>query len=231
MSARKSTEVDDPSIHRLEGSSDTTGGLIFKKPKIDGADKPQTSQLGLDKLAQAKREEKRELERNYRHGRTEETPTGGVSDSVRKSIAKWVSPYTVSFSTNKQLGFSLWPIGLGGLRRRNGERYYGIIVTCWKSSKTTDEGSEQKRENRIDETANDVMIAAAETGIGETETATATEAVLTAIGLTDSEVDRERLCSRYAFYVNIIVDQDPSARFMQTIALFHKQDSFSFLFV
>lgn len=79
---------DDPSVHRLEGSNDTTGGLIFKKPKPVSADKPQTSHLGLDKLAKVKREEKRELERRYRHDRGDETPTGGVSDSVRKSIAK-----------------------------------------------------------------------------------------------------------------------------------------------
>ena len=80
----------------------------------------------------------------------------------------------------------------------HGERYYGIIVTCWKNSKTTDEGSEQKREKRNDETVNDVMSAAAETETEIEIDETATEVALTAIGLTDSEVDHERLCSRYA---------------------------------
>ena len=51
----------DPSLHRLEGSSEgEVGGLVIMKKGPSGDDKhvfkrPMTSLLGLDKLAEAKR--------------------------------------------------------------------------------------------------------------------------------------------------------------------------------
>ncbi|XP_070574858.1 pre-mRNA-splicing factor ATP-dependent RNA helicase PRP16-like [Ptychodera flava] len=58
---------DDPSIHRLEGSSSQVGGLIIKKKPKDKSDKPvfknpneipRASLLGLDVLAARKRKER-----------------------------------------------------------------------------------------------------------------------------------------------------------------------------
>lgn len=47
---------DDPSLHRLEGSTSVTGGLIIKKKsqaehEFKRPDIPRKSLLGLDKLA------------------------------------------------------------------------------------------------------------------------------------------------------------------------------------
>lgn len=90
---------DDPSLHRLEGVFETEGGLVIKK-KVktepeDGTPKMTSrgSQLGLDKLAEEKREErakkeKEEKERRHYRSHEQDTPGSGISDSVRKSIVK-----------------------------------------------------------------------------------------------------------------------------------------------
>ncbi|KRY50191.1 putative pre-mRNA-splicing factor ATP-dependent RNA helicase mog-1 [Trichinella britovi] len=92
---------DDRSLHRLEGSKQTGGGLVIKKRKEDNKSlDPKVSLLGLDKLAEAKRAERRkEVEerekvrrimdkRHYRS--TDEDLGSGVTDSVRGRISNWV---------------------------------------------------------------------------------------------------------------------------------------------
>ncbi|CAD7090916.1 unnamed protein product [Hermetia illucens] len=55
---------EDPSIHRLEGSSSTSGGLVVKKDKNDSTFKvPKPSLLGLDKLAAQRRKEREDAKR------------------------------------------------------------------------------------------------------------------------------------------------------------------------
>lgn len=48
-------ECDDDGVYRLEGSQQEKGGLVIKKKPVAGANfqfkVPQTSLLGLDKLA------------------------------------------------------------------------------------------------------------------------------------------------------------------------------------
>lgn len=57
-------DVDDPSIHRLEASAPTTGGLVIKKTGDTAAFKvPKPSLLGLDTLAAQKRRERDEAQR------------------------------------------------------------------------------------------------------------------------------------------------------------------------
>ncbi|XP_076809587.1 pre-mRNA-splicing factor ATP-dependent RNA helicase PRP16-like isoform X1 [Clavelina lepadiformis] len=101
---------EDHSLHRLEGidAEKVVGGLIIKKKKAveDGPvfKKPEASLLGLDKLAEFKRKQEKELndsrksrdertltekskhERHYRPARFETpTYTGGVSEAFRDS--------------------------------------------------------------------------------------------------------------------------------------------------
>lgn len=92
---------DDPTIHRLEGTTahDVRGGLYVKK-KDGGRSGSATparmpSALGLDKLADQMRKDKEKVdreERNRRYRRTDdndsETPSRSVSDSVRANIAE-----------------------------------------------------------------------------------------------------------------------------------------------
>ncbi|XP_014681833.1 PREDICTED: pre-mRNA-splicing factor ATP-dependent RNA helicase PRP16-like [Priapulus caudatus] len=59
--------LDEPSIHRLEGTQNQVGGLILKKPKntehtheFKAPNLPQKSLFGLDKLAAAKRKQQQE---------------------------------------------------------------------------------------------------------------------------------------------------------------------------
>lgn len=55
---------DDGSVHRLEGSAPSTGGLVVKKKDADGVFKvPKPSLLGLDRLAAEKRKERDEQKR------------------------------------------------------------------------------------------------------------------------------------------------------------------------
>ncbi|KRZ44382.1 putative pre-mRNA-splicing factor ATP-dependent RNA helicase mog-1, partial [Trichinella pseudospiralis] len=101
----KAVNVDeDRSLHRLEGSEQIGGGLVIKKRKDDvkSSDSgvvPKASLLGLDKLAEAKRAERKELEerekvrkimdkRQYRS--TDEDIGSGVTDSVRGRILNLV---------------------------------------------------------------------------------------------------------------------------------------------
>ncbi|CAA82662.1 putative pre-mRNA-splicing factor ATP-dependent RNA helicase mog-1 [Caenorhabditis elegans] len=69
---------------RLEGTSDTFGGLVIKKKKVEGDSKPTEpsgkSLLGLDRLASTKREHARK--------RLEDDDDRGVTESVRKGIEK-----------------------------------------------------------------------------------------------------------------------------------------------
>lgn len=53
---------EDDGLHRLEGSTSSSGGLVIKKKSNDSAFKvPKPSLLGLDKLAAAKREQQKRL--------------------------------------------------------------------------------------------------------------------------------------------------------------------------
>lgn len=59
-----SDSMDDPSIHCLEASAPTTGGLVIKKDSKSGVFKiPKPSLLGLDTLAATKRREREEAKR------------------------------------------------------------------------------------------------------------------------------------------------------------------------
>uniref|UniRef100_A0A8R1IKP9 Uncharacterized protein n=1 Tax=Caenorhabditis japonica TaxID=281687 RepID=A0A8R1IKP9_CAEJA len=70
---------------RLEGTNDTFGGLVIKKKKVDGDEKPEPSGkslLGLDKLASTKREHAR------KRLAEDEDNDRGVTESVRRGIEK-----------------------------------------------------------------------------------------------------------------------------------------------
>lgn len=117
--------ADDDGVHRLEGSSNQVGGLVVKK-KTPTFKIPQTSHLGLDKLAAAKRREKEEAlrkmsfsmeddveeeassskskplkqERKFRASH-EETPTytGGITEEARARLME-----RLNSSKNKEKG-------------------------------------------------------------------------------------------------------------------------------
>lgn len=56
--------TDDPSVHRLEASAPTTGGLVIKNKSSSGTFKvSKPSLLGLDRLAVQKRKERDDAER------------------------------------------------------------------------------------------------------------------------------------------------------------------------
>jgi len=87
-------EEEDLGLNRLPGTSTATkGGLIvFKKPTA--ARPSKRSVLGLDDLAERRRNEKGdEEERHYRAtNQTEETPTGQtLSDSIRANVQRYVN--------------------------------------------------------------------------------------------------------------------------------------------
>ncbi|XP_043462305.1 pre-mRNA-splicing factor ATP-dependent RNA helicase PRP16 [Leptopilina heterotoma] len=78
-------EDSSEDVYRLEGSQNETGGLIIRKKASDHTfKKPQTSALGLDKLAEKIRSEK---EKKYRAPQ-EETPTytAGVNREARERL-------------------------------------------------------------------------------------------------------------------------------------------------
>lgn len=54
---------DDPSVHRLEASAPTTGGLVIKSKTSTTFKVPMPSLLGLDRLAAQKRKEREETKR------------------------------------------------------------------------------------------------------------------------------------------------------------------------
>lgn len=58
---------EDASVHRLQASAPTTGGLVIRKKETSASDSifkvPQTSLLGLDRLAAAKRQEREKQQR------------------------------------------------------------------------------------------------------------------------------------------------------------------------
>lgn len=90
---------EDSNLYRLEGSDNKPGGLIIRKKASDHTfKKPQSSVLGLDKLAERKRRENSQeptesrskldtKERKYR-SYEEETPThtGGVNFEAQKRL-------------------------------------------------------------------------------------------------------------------------------------------------
>lgn len=90
---------EDSNLYRLEGSDNKPGGLIIRKKVSDHTfKKPQSSILGLDKLAERKRRENSQeptesksrldtKERKYR-SHEEETPThtGGVNSEAQKRL-------------------------------------------------------------------------------------------------------------------------------------------------
>lgn len=84
---------DDPSLHRLEGtSSNERGGLVLLKPKSETFTKPKPSLLGLDKLAAARRKEQEEANRKISFQNNDEddepsTPRGD-SDLFKKPELK-----------------------------------------------------------------------------------------------------------------------------------------------
>lgn len=85
---------DDDGIHRLEGISDQKGGLIVKK-KQPTFKVPQPSLLGLDKLAEAKRRERKELERKMSFavdGDDDNNDSLESSKQPRKDERKFRSP-------------------------------------------------------------------------------------------------------------------------------------------
>lgn len=58
------SEEDDSSVHRLEASAPSTGGLVVKKKDSDSTFKiPKPSLLGLDRLAAQKRKEREDQKR------------------------------------------------------------------------------------------------------------------------------------------------------------------------
>lgn len=117
--------MEEDNIHRLEGTSNEKGGLIVKKkPSVFKI--PQTSLLGLDRLAAAKRKEKEEAARKmsfsiddedgnddenssvHNEGKNRkfrtpniETPTytGGISEIARERLLK-----RLSSNKNKEKG-------------------------------------------------------------------------------------------------------------------------------
>lgn len=87
-------ETED-GVHRLEGLSDQKGGLIVKK-KVPTFKVPQPSLLGLDKLAEQKRRDKKDAERKMSfsmdmYDGNEETSTSSQISTVDKR--KYRSPH------------------------------------------------------------------------------------------------------------------------------------------
>lgn len=81
---------DDDGVHRLEGISDQKGGLIVKK-KPPTFKVPQTSLLGLDKLAEKKRREREDAERKRSFSMDEEDGEGD-GGSVKNKQRKYRTP-------------------------------------------------------------------------------------------------------------------------------------------
>lgn len=74
---------DDPSVHRLEGTTPSKGGLVLKKPKSEETKfkVPQMSILGLDKLAAQRRKEREEGERLISFKETDNDDTSGTQQN------------------------------------------------------------------------------------------------------------------------------------------------------
>lgn len=73
-------EDDDPSMHRLEGSTSSRGGLVLKKDKKESSFKiPKPSLLGLDKLAVERRKEREESKRLISFKDTDNDDEGSVT--------------------------------------------------------------------------------------------------------------------------------------------------------
>lgn len=79
----------DDDVDRLPGTTASGGGLVVRKRNPDmSANGEQASRLGLDRLAEIKREERRhEAERQYRQ-RPPDTPSTGIDDLVRSNIER-----------------------------------------------------------------------------------------------------------------------------------------------
>lgn len=84
---------EEDGVHRLEGTSDEKGGLIVKK-KPATFKVPQTSLLGLDKLAEKKRRERADAERKRSFNTDEEgdTETESGSSGVKNVQRKYRTP-------------------------------------------------------------------------------------------------------------------------------------------
>lgn len=80
---------DEDGVHRLEGISNEKGGLIVKK-KPATFKVPQTSLLGLDKLAEAKKREREDAERKRSFNTNDEADTEG--DGMRNKQRKYRTP-------------------------------------------------------------------------------------------------------------------------------------------
>lgn len=74
---------EEDGLHRLEGTSDQKGGLIVKK-KPPTFKVPQTSLLGLDKLAEKKRREREDAERKRSFNMEEEDAESGEAGAKNK---------------------------------------------------------------------------------------------------------------------------------------------------
>lgn len=78
--------ASDDNLNRLEGTSNTKGGLFIRKKK-DSNDQlfkhPEKSLLGLDMLAKSRAR----VEANSRKRRAEDGSPGGLSESIHKQIA------------------------------------------------------------------------------------------------------------------------------------------------
>lgn len=81
---------EEDGVHRLEGISDQKGGLIVKK-KPPTFKVPQTSLLGLDKLAEKKRREREDAERKRSFSMEEEDAEGGGS-GIKGKQRKYRTP-------------------------------------------------------------------------------------------------------------------------------------------
>lgn len=83
---------DDPSIHRLEASAPTTGGLVIKKdPSAAGSSSSvfkKPSLFGLDTLAAKKRRERDEAQRRISFQNDEEDEEGGATPSRESNSFK-----------------------------------------------------------------------------------------------------------------------------------------------
>lgn len=87
-------DSEEEEVYRLEGSSQTKGGLVVKKKQTSTFRVPQPSLLGLDRLAAQKRREQQEVARKMSFAIDDEE-SGGSKESFnlnRNNIRKFRAP-------------------------------------------------------------------------------------------------------------------------------------------
>lgn len=150
--------ADDPSVHRLEASAPTTGGLVIKSKSTATFKVPKPSLLGLDRLAAQKRKEREDAKRLISFKDSEYDDTSGSGDGTPKRTPDESSQHKLNRQYREPQVET--PTHSGGvsdkardrLAERSGKERRGIAYSSKddKRSRREDEESGYNRRDRRD---------------------------------------------------------------------------------